>query len=103
MDNTKAPLTSQPSQNAASRAPSQCRGCGDTLDHVFVDLGFSPLANSYLKAAELNVAEKFYPLKVFVCESCLLVQLEEFESPDHIFSDYLYFSSFSASWVEHAR
>jgi len=67
------------------------------------DLGLSPLANSYVKFENVRSGEKFYPLKVWVCESCLLSQLEEFESPDAIFSDYLYFSSISTSWVEHAR
>jgi hypothetical protein len=63
----------------------------------------SPLSNSYLKPDDLARMEPFYPLVVLVCEQCFLVQLEEFESPDHIFSDYSYFSSFSESWVEHAR
>lgn len=80
-----------------------CRFCGTPLKHVMCDLGLSPLANSYVKADDAQNAEKFYPLKVWVCHSCLLCQLEEFESPDAIFSDYLYFSSYSSSWVEHAR
>ncbi|GBO52291.1 methyltransferase [Pseudanabaena sp. lw0831] len=63
----------------------------------------SPLSNSYLKLDQLNKAEKFYPLHTYVCEQCLLVQLEEFESPDHIFSDYAYFSSYSDSWLNHAK
>ena len=63
----------------------------------------SPLSNAYLKPGDLTRMEPFYPLVVFVCERCFLVQLEEFESPDRIFSDYAYFSSFSDSWVEHAR
>jgi 2-polyprenyl-3-methyl-5-hydroxy-6-metoxy-1,4-benzoquinol methylase len=63
----------------------------------------SPLSNSYQKFENVHLGEKFYPLKVWVCDQCLLAQLEEFESPDAIFSDYLYFSSFSTSWVEHAR
>jgi 2-polyprenyl-3-methyl-5-hydroxy-6-metoxy-1,4-benzoquinol methylase len=67
------------------------------------DLGMSPLANSYVKFEHSQNAEKSYPLKVWVCKKCLLAQLESFESPDAIFSDYLYFSSFSTSWVEHAR
>lgn len=67
------------------------------------DLGMSPLANSYVKFKNSRNAEKSYPLKVWVCGECLLAQLESFESPDAIFSDYLYFSSFSTSWVEHAR
>ncbi|RPJ83137.1 MAG: class I SAM-dependent methyltransferase [Acidobacteria bacterium] len=80
-----------------------CRFCGASLRHVFLDLGMSPLANSYVKAEDLNKPEKFYPLCVYICEACFLVQLPECESPDQIFSDYAYFSSFSASWLQHAR
>ncbi len=83
--------------------PGKCRFCKTTLQHTFVDLGMSPLSNSYLKLDQLNKAEKFYPLHTYVCEQCLLVQLEEFESPDHIFSDYAYFSSYSDSWLNHAK
>lgn len=82
---------------------SNCRFCSASLRTVFVDLGMSPLANSYLRSDQLNSSEKFYPLKAFVCDFCLLVQLDEFESPDHIFSDYLYFSSVSKSWLEHSE
>jgi SAM-dependent methyltransferase len=67
------------------------------------DLGLSPLANSYVKFDDVNSGEKFFPLKVWVCQECLLAQLDEFESPEAIFSNYAYFSSFSTSWVEHAR
>ena len=81
----------------------KCRFCAATLEHVMCDLGLSPLANSFVKFADANRGEKFFPLKVWVCGKCFLAQLEEFESPDAIFSDYLYFSSFSTSWVEHAR
>jgi 2-polyprenyl-3-methyl-5-hydroxy-6-metoxy-1,4-benzoquinol methylase len=81
----------------------KCRFCKADLTHTFVDLGMSPLSNSYLKIEQLNKAEKFYPLHAYVCEKCLLVQLEEFESPDHIFSDYAYFSSYSDSWLNHAK
>ena len=81
----------------------KCRFCGAPLSNVQCDLGMSPLANSYVKFDDADKAEKLYPLKVWVCDQCLLSQLEEFESPDAIFSDYLYFSSFSTSWVEHAR
>jgi 2-polyprenyl-3-methyl-5-hydroxy-6-metoxy-1,4-benzoquinol methylase len=64
----------------------------------------SPLSNGFLKSEQLNKAEKFYPLHAYVCEKCLLVQLEEFESPDHIFAnDYAYFSSYSESWLNHAK
>jgi SAM-dependent methyltransferase len=80
-----------------------CRFCRTPLDTVVCDLGMSPLANSYLPPERLNGMEPFYPLRTLVCERCLLVQLEEFESPEAIFSDYLYFSSFSSSWLEHAR
>jgi SAM-dependent methyltransferase len=74
------------------------------LEHVFVDLGMSPIANSYLTSDQLNRMEPFYPLRCLVCAECFLVQLEEFESPEQIFSDdYAYFSSYSTSWVEHAR
>lgn len=85
-----------------SQSPD-CRFCAEPLTHVMCDLAMSPLANSYVKFEDGHNAEKIFPLKVWVCEKCLLAQLEEFESPDAIFSDYLYFSSFSTSWVEHAR
>jgi 2-polyprenyl-3-methyl-5-hydroxy-6-metoxy-1,4-benzoquinol methylase len=82
---------------------SPCRFCGSPLDDVFADLGMSPLANSYLTAAQGNRMEPFYPLRALVCSECFLVQLEEYESPDHIFSDYAYFSSYSSSWLEHSE
>jgi len=63
----------------------------------------SPLANSYISPAQLSLAESYYPLHAFVCSDCYLVQLQEFESPQHIFSDYLYFSSYSSSWLKHAE
>jgi hypothetical protein len=81
----------------------RCRTCGTELHQTFVDLGMSPLANSYLKGSELNQAEAFYPLCVQVCDKCFLVQLEPVAKPEEIFSDYAYFSSFSDSWLEHAR
>jgi SAM-dependent methyltransferase len=80
----------------------ECRFCQTPLTHVLCNLGMSPLSNSYVKFEDVHLGEKFYPLKVWVCDKCLLSQLESFESPDAIFSDYLYFSSFSTSWVEHA-
>jgi SAM-dependent methyltransferase len=73
------------------------------LEHVFADLGSSPLANSYLRAEDLAKAEPFYPLTVYVCGDCFLVQLPESASPESIFSDYAYFSSTSESWVRHAQ
>jgi 2-polyprenyl-3-methyl-5-hydroxy-6-metoxy-1,4-benzoquinol methylase len=79
-----------------------CRFCRSPLEEVFADLGTSPLSNAYLKEEDLCQMEPHYPLKVWVCGSCLLVQLEEFESPADLFTDYAYFSSFSTSWLQHA-
>lgn len=80
-----------------------CRFCGTELRHTFVDLGLTPLANSFLTREDLTQHEPVYPLHVRVCHECFLAQLEEFESPKHIFSDYAYFSSYSESWLDHAR
>jgi 2-polyprenyl-3-methyl-5-hydroxy-6-metoxy-1,4-benzoquinol methylase len=82
-----------------------CRFCSSPLEYTFADLGMSPIANDYLSQVQVHRAEKFYPLHTYVCEKCLLVQLEEFESPDHIFGDgdYAYFSSYSESWLRHAK
>lgn len=80
-----------------------CRFCDTPLRRVFVDLGMSPLSNAYLTESQLLDPEPFYPLKVFVCEACFLVQLPEFESPEKIFSDYAYFSSVSDSWLRHCQ
>ena len=80
-----------------------CRSCGNELTYTFVDLGVSPLANSYLKAEQLEEMESFYPLHAYVCENCFLVQLNEFQSSEQIFGDYAYFSSYSESWLKHAR
>lgn len=82
---------------------NQCRFCENPLRHTFARLGMSPLSNSYIPKEKLQQMEPFYPLNVYVCEQCFLVQLPEFESPGHIFSDYAYFSSFSETWLEHAR
>jgi SAM-dependent methyltransferase len=80
-----------------------CRFCGHAADHLFVDLGMSPLCESFLTVEQLNQMEPFYPLRAHVCPDCFLVQLGEYVSPSAIFSEYAYFSSFSSSWVEHAR
>jgi SAM-dependent methyltransferase len=80
-----------------------CRLCGHTLDHTFVNLGMSPLCESYLSAGQLNAMEPFYPLHVLVCSNCFLVQLREYVSAEHIFTEYAYFSSYSTSWVAHAK
>jgi len=84
-------------------AEPACRSCAAPLRHTFVDLGTSPLANSFLTEGQLRDGELFLPLHAFVCERCFLVQLEEYETPAGIFSDYVYFSSVSESWVRHAR
>jgi SAM-dependent methyltransferase len=80
---------------------SCCRFCGSGLQRTFVDLGMSPLCETYPSTDDLNRGETYYPLHVLVCEHCWLVQLEEYETPDKIFSDYPYFSSFSDSWLRH--
>jgi hypothetical protein len=80
----------------------KCRLCGAELTHTFVDLGMSPLCESYVPAERLDDAESFYPLHVRLCESCLLVQLPAYVAGEDIFSDYAYFSSYSDSWVAHA-
>src|SRR4051794_15901867 len=82
---------------------SACRFCHAPLRHTFVDLGMSPLCESYVSRDRLNQMEPFYPLHAHVCGECFLVQLEAYVSAEHIFSDYAYFSSYSDSWVEHAR
>ncbi|SFK09501.1 class I SAM-dependent methyltransferase [Methylocapsa palsarum] len=81
---------------------SHCRICKSPLSHTFVDLGVSPLANSYVPLDKEKRGEIFYPLHAYVCDQCFLVQLEEFENPDAIFSNYAYFSSYSAAWLRHA-
>jgi SAM-dependent methyltransferase len=80
-----------------------CRFCNAALQREFADLGVSPLSNGYLKADQLDRMEPFFPLTVYVCGQCLLVQLPAFETPENIFSDYAYFSSYSDSWLAHAR
>lgn len=80
-----------------------CRFCGSALCHTFTDLGMSPPCESNLSADQLNQMEAFYPLHVFVCEHCFLVQLEEYVSPEDIFTEYAYFSSYSDSWLAHAK
>ncbi len=86
------------------KASSQrCRFCGAPLTTTFIDLGTSPLCETYPSREDLNRMEAFYPLHVYVCSGCLLVQLQEYTSAEHIFSEYAYFSSFSDSWLRHAR
>ncbi|MFY9910148.1 MAG: class I SAM-dependent methyltransferase [Candidatus Sulfotelmatobacter sp.] len=84
-------------------ATKQCRFCGTGLQRTFVDLGMSPLCETYPSAADFNRGEVYYPLHVYVCENCFLVQLDEYESAESIFSDYAYFSSYSDSWLKHSE
>jgi len=81
-----------------------CRFCKTPLTHVFIDLNNSPASNSFLTSEQLNEPEIFYPLKVYVCDKCFLVQVDEYKKSDAIFdSNYAYFSSYSTSWLQHAK
>lgn len=81
-----------------------CRFCKTPLKNVFIDLNNSPASNSFLTKEQLNEPEIFYPLKVFICDKCFLAQVDEYKKSDAIFSsDYVYFSSFSTSWLAHAK
>jgi len=80
-----------------------CLFCAEPLRRTFVDLGMSPLCESYLTADQLNQMEPFYPLHVYVCEKCFLVQVQEYVSPEGIFTEYAYFSSYSDSWLAHMK
>ena len=82
---------------------SNCRFCDTPLTHTFVDLGMSPLCESYLSLDQINQEEPFYPLHVHVCDNCYLVQLESYVSPEHIFTEYAYFSSYADTWLKHAK
>jgi SAM-dependent methyltransferase len=95
-------ITTQTAEMQQQRLVQPCRFCGAALRRTFVDLGMSPLCETYPSDAELNGAETYYPLHVYVCEKCFLVQLEQYESAETIFSDYPYFSSYSDSWLKHA-
>ena len=81
----------------------RCRLCDGALAHTFVDLGMSPLCESFLASGELDAMEPYFPLHALVCESCFLVQLREYVSPESIFREYAYFSSYSTTWVAHAK
>ena len=86
-----------------SSAAPPCRFCRHPLTHTFVDLGMSPPCQTHITPEQLNAMEAFYPLHAYVCERCFLVQLEEFVGPSDIFTEYAYFSSYSDSWVAHAK
>lgn len=87
----------------SGHARKPCRFCGAPLTHLLVDLGMSPLCESFLTAAQLDASEPFYPLQVYVCGGCFLAQLAQYVSAAEIFSEYAYFSSYSDSWLAHAR
>ncbi len=80
-----------------------CRFCSTPLARTFCDLGMSPLSNAFIKPGDAHRMEPFYPLHTYVCTNCFLVQLEQFETPANIFSDYVYFSSYSDTWLVHSR
>src|SRR5262249_5933776 len=96
-------------ESARDRVPScpmsapTCRFCATPLKHTFVDLGMSPLCETFLTASQLDTMHPFYPLHVWVCSECFLVQLQEYVTPEHIFNEYAYFSSYSTAWLKHAE
>jgi len=92
-----------PSHPLARARSFACRFCGAPLETTFVNLGMSPLCESFVRPDQLAEMEPFYPLHAYVCGQCFLVQLQEFVTPGEIFTEYAYFSSYSTSWVEHAR
>jgi len=90
-------------KNSTTMRHHFCRFCNTELRHIFVDLGMSPPCESYLRIDQLNQMEPFYPLNVYVCANCFLVQLPEYVNPEEIFSDYAYFSSYSDTWLRHSE
>jgi hypothetical protein len=90
-----------PDRSHLSAGP--CRLCGSGLECSFVDLGMSPLCESFLTVEQINSMEPYFPLHAFVCGKCFLVQVKEYVSPEHIFREYAYFSSYSTSWIAHAK
>jgi SAM-dependent methyltransferase len=98
--NLHSPVTSAKQGTAQSDA---CRLCGAQLRHTLVDLGMSPLCESILAADQLDQMEVYFPLHVLICHKCHLVQLKQYASPEEIFRDYAYFSSYSTTWVAHAK
>ena len=84
-------------------SPFPCRFCGTLLRHRVVDLGMHPLCESFLREDQIDAMEPFYPLHAWVCHECFLVQINDYVTADHIFDEYAYFSSFSSTWLQHAR
>jgi C-methyltransferase-like protein/putative zinc binding protein/methyltransferase family protein len=102
-------MTSKEMQSKVPETPAPrrggfcCRFCAEPFSVNLVDLGMSPLCESYLTADQVNAMEPFYPLHVFVCSKCFLAQLEEYVRPEHIFTEYAYFSSYSDTWLNHSK
>jgi SAM-dependent methyltransferase len=92
-----------PTESTLVSVASPCRFCGANLKQTFVDLGMSPLCETYPTTADFQRGEAYYPLHVYVCTQCFLVQLQEYEKAENIFGDYPYFSSYSDSWLRHAE
>ena len=90
-------------EKAARAGAHSCRLCGGHVEHTFVDLGMSPLCESFLLPDQLDAMEPYFPLRAVVCGDCFLVQLNEYVRPEHIFNEYAYFSSYSTTWVAHAK
>lgn len=105
MKATQAKIATSEAGSTTNVSPTRgtCRFCQAELGHPFIDLGLSPLCETVIASDQLDLMEPFYPLRVYVCERCLLVQLDEYVSPEAIFTEYAYFSSYSDSWVQHAK
>jgi SAM-dependent methyltransferase len=97
-------VTSTESMHPLERAGLTCRFCGEPLHNTFADLGMTPLCQKHVKPEQLNDPETYYPLHALVCASCWLVQLGEYATPEEIFAqEYAYFSSYSDTWLAHAK
>ena len=97
------PMMSEPKSEKSIETAPKCQFCQHPLTHTLVDLGMSPLCESFVSADRVNQMEAFYPLHVRVCDNCLLAQLEAYVSPEHIFTEYAYFSSFADTWLDHCK
>ena len=103
MATSTLPDTDSQTATLTRTASGRCRFCDSPLEHTFINLGKSPLCESFLAAEQLNLMEPFYPLHAYVCAECFLVQLQEYVTGEKIFTEYAYFSSYSDSWLAHAR
>src|SRR3989442_184699 len=103
MSNMSETVRVTPAKTSKSIEQPSCRLCGSSLGEPFLDLGQQPLCESILRKDQLNQMEPFFPLQVDLCDECMLVQLDQYVSPDHIFSEYAYFSSYSDTWLKHSQ